>query len=129
MMRRLVFTGEKAAARFEYLHEALMGFGDQKGERSRAVLRQEARLQDALDPVSEPDTEKHVSCDKCGRRANDDARRLREGLNDGNAVVLLKEEDHKLLSDYVDKRPWLPRVARTIVDLQDWLSSADKIEG
>jgi hypothetical protein len=125
MQRRLTFDGEKAAARFAFLYEALLAFGDGKSERSRAIVRQEARILDALEPISVPDPSQMITCEACGRRGNEDARVLCPGTH----TVTLGQEDHELLVRYVDKRPWLPRVARTVVDVQDWLSAAERIEG
>ena len=125
MYRRLEFTGPKAAKRFALCLEAVLDMGDQKGERTRSVLRQEARILDAFDSVSEPDQTQMTSCASCGRLANAEARRLSVIVDHS---IDLSPEDHELLARYVDGRPWLPRIARDVVDVQDWLSAAQRLE-
>lgn len=138
MTRTLSFDGEKGPQRFDLLYEAVLGGGatqTKAGDRSRAILRQEARILEHLETVSDPDASKLASCDACGRQANEDARALkpRMGVAPGTVeepalAIALTEDDHALLVRYVDARPWLPRMARRVVDLQDWLSSAPRQE-
>ena len=52
MTRVLDFSGPRAPKRFQLLWTALMAAGDGKGERSPAVIRKEARLQDVLESIS-----------------------------------------------------------------------------
>jgi len=111
MTRVLDLTGDKAAKRFDLLRTALLSGGDGKGERVRATLRKEARLLDALDAVS------HLTTD------GDPDRRL---LNADVGTLTISQEDFDLLQKYVDTTPWIPRVAREAVDLQDWLSASEK---
>ncbi len=113
MKRVLSFDGVKAEKRFELLRTALLAGGDGKQPRNREIIRSEARLLNALDEVS---IEAQDSVDK-------DKRVLK-----ANAPVLLSQEDFALLSTYVDTTPWAPRVSREVVDLQDWLSAADKVD-
>lgn len=114
MTRRLVFDGDKAARRFELLRFALEGAGDGKGERTRQVIRQEARLFDLFDTISEltdkPD-------DGWTRR-----------LLCPPQSITVAQADHELLVRYTDTALWFPRSARDAVDLQDWLSAADKLD-
>jgi hypothetical protein len=137
MTRTLDFSGEKGPTRFDLLYEAFLGGGatqTKAGDRSRSILRQEARILEQLEKVSEPDASKLASCEACGRQANEDARKLRpipDAIAVGMAVpgiIVLTEDDHALIVKYVDARPWLPRMARRVVDVQDWLSSAPKQE-
>jgi hypothetical protein len=113
MTRVLVFDGVKAAKRFELCRIAVLAGGDGKGERTRDVIRKEARLLDALDAVSTP-----------APTPEDPAAR---------AVVIpqtvsISQDDYQLLEKYLDTCPWLPRTARDAVDVQDWISAAEKIE-
>lgn len=127
MTRTLDFGGDKGAMRFELVYEAVLGGGATQrdpGERSRAIIRQEARILDALETVSEPDPRPAKTCETCGRPANADARQLAPA----GGLITLSEDDHALIVKYVDVRPWLPRMARKVVDVQDWLSSAPKQE-
>lgn len=115
MKRVLTFDGTKAAKRFELCRVAVLAAGDGKGERGRAAIRAEARLLDAFDAVSTPAPKE---------AADQDARALKpEG-----GTVTLSQEDHDVLSKYVDTTPWLPRASRDAVDLQDFLSAAEKVE-
>lgn len=117
MTRTLVFDGAKAPRRFEFCLRAVLGFGDGKGDRTRDTLRKEARILDALDAISEPDLDAVKAGDK-------DARRLKpEG-----GTVTLAQDDFVLLEQDVEKTPWLPRAARDAVDLQEWLSAAERVD-
>lgn len=109
MTRVLDFTGEKGAKRFDLLRTALLNAGDGKGDRTRDRIRKEARLLDALDTVS-------VAADADGRTLN----------LVGDQAVTIGQDDFDLLTQYVDTTPWVPRVARDAVDLQDWLSASEK---
>lgn len=116
MTRVLDFTGPKGAKRFELIRIAVLSAGDGKGERTRETIRKEARLLDALDTVSRELT----------------------GTDDPNARVFdmllelpsitLKQDDFDLLTKYIDTTPWVPRIARDAVDVQDWLSAAEKVD-
>ncbi len=112
MTRVLDLTGEKAAKRFDLLRTALLSGGDGKGERVRATLRKEARLLDALEAVSEP-----------AATETDPERRT---LTAAGGTVTISQEDFDLLQKYVDTTPWIPRVAREAVDVQDWLSASER---
>ena len=125
MQRVLVFDGDKAVKRFAMLRVSLLSGGDGKGERSREILRKEARLLDALDTVSAPVTgERRRRVDDQG---DPEARELKQFV-DGELRVTIAQNDFDLLSSYVDKTPWVPRAARSAVDLQDWLSAAEKLD-
>lgn len=115
MTRVLVFDGPRAAKRFELLRVALFAAGDGKGERTREIVRAEARLLDALDTVSTatPDA------------GDPDARTLIAGAA---PTVAISQPDCDRLTQYVDTTPWTPRTARDAVDLQDWLSAAEKVD-
>jgi hypothetical protein len=116
MTRVLDFTGLKGAKRFELIRLALLSAGDGKGERTRETLRKEARLLDALDTVSRA----------VKSETDPDARQL-DILLDAPTVTIA-QDDFDLLSQYVDKTPWIPRAARDAVDCQDWLSAAAKVD-
>lgn len=124
MKRSLVFDGPKGARRFDLCYEALLGGGDKKGDRARATLRKEARLLDAFESISKPDESKLASCAACQRAANPDARLIGATA----APIVISQEDYELLRQYVDTAPWLPRVARDAVDVQDWLATAPTLE-
>jgi hypothetical protein len=116
-MKRIVkFEGEKAAKRFELARTALLNAGDGKGERNRERVRKEARLMEAFDRISEPvdpanpDGERKLACGISGD------------------TLILSQEDHKLVEEYLSTTPWLPRSARAAVDAQDWWESAEKEE-
>jgi hypothetical protein len=116
MTRVLIFDGPTAAKRFELCHRAVLGFGNGKDERTREVIRKEARILDALDAISEPDREAVKAGDK-------DARQLQAA----GGTVTLAQDDFALLEKDVETTPWLPRVARDVVDVQDWLSACEKV--
>ena len=117
MKRVVVFEGEKAAKRFELCRIAILGAGDAKGPRNRETIRREARLLDAFDAVS--------AADPKADEKDPDARVLKP---EGGSVTI-SQEDHVLLATYLDTTPWMPRIARAVVDAQDWLSAAEKVEG
>lgn len=112
MTRILDFSGPRGPKRFELLRLSLLQAGDSKGERTREIIRKEARLLDALDSIS-----------ALAPTEQDKEARLLSG-----EVISLKQEDFDLLSQYVDKTPWVPRAARDAVDLYDWLSAAKQID-
>lgn len=116
MTRVLDFCGDKGPKRFELIRLAVLSAGDGKGERTREIIRKEARLLDALDTVSRP----------VKSETDPDARQL-DILLDA-LTITLKQDDFELLSQYVDKCPWVPRVSRDAVDVFDWLSASEKVD-
>jgi hypothetical protein len=114
MTRVLDFTGPKGAKRFDLIRVALLSAGDGKGERTRDTIRKEARLLDALDTISRP-------------HANAPDERVLDILLP-TPTITVSQDDFVLLSTYVDKTPWVPRVARDAVDLQDWLSASVQVD-
>lgn len=115
MKRVLDFKGDKGNTRFEFCYMAILGAGDQKGTRDRMTIRKEARLLDALDSISIP---LQIPMPSGSPRA----------LSGPDYILYIQEEDHALLVTYVDSMPWVPKVAREAVDVQDFLSSADRAE-
>lgn len=116
MRRILDFGGVRGSKRFELIRLSLLQAGDSKGERTREIIRKEARLLDALDSISI-------------LAPTDADREFRVLVSDVNPEpILISQEDFELLSSYVDKTPWIPRASRDAVDLYDWLSSAEKVE-
>lgn len=111
MKRVLTFDGPKASKRFELLRIALLSGGDGKQPRTREVLRGEARLLDALDTISV--------------EQGADNRILHPSLPQ---TISIGQDDWVLLSTYADTTLWAPKIAREVVDLQDWLSAADKVD-
>jgi len=114
MTRMLTFDGARAATRFQLLWTALIG-GDGKSDRSPATIRKEARLLTVFDAISEPSP-----------NGNEPDRQLKPG--DAAVQVRLAQEDFDLLQSYTEKTQWNPRVSREVVDLWDWLSTAEKHE-
>lgn len=118
MKRVLTFDGEKASKRFELCRVALLAAGDGKGTRDRETTRKEARLLDAFDSVSVP-----------GGTEQDPDRRILKDVDAGEPLrIELSQDDHTLLTKYLDATPWLPRAARDAVDVQDWADNASKID-
>ncbi len=115
MTRVLDFTGEKGPKRFELIRIAVLSAGDGKGERTREIIRKEARLLDALDTVS-----------RVVPGPDPDARQLDILLD--VVTITLSQDDFLLLEKYVDLCPWVPRVSRDAVDCQTWLSAAEKVD-
>ena len=120
MQRELIFEGNRAAKRFEFCLTAVLSGGNGKEERSRIILRKEARLLDAFDSISTEIVNQENSIAGQGT-----ATRVLSGLSN---TVILQQEDFDLLIHYVDITPWVSRVAREAVDVMDWLSAARKIE-
>lgn len=119
MKRVLTFdpSNPRSGKRFDLCRTAVLNAGDQKGPRDRATIRSEARLQDALDAVSEPWPDAEPNPEGKERRLKADGGQL-----------TLSQEDHTLLTKYLDTTPWLPRAARDAVDVQDFAGAADKVE-
>ena len=112
MKRVLDLTGPRAPLRFQLLWATLTAGGDGKGERTPMIIRKEARLQDTLEPISDP---------KPGNGGPPERTLKPEG-----ATVTLSQEDFDLLVQYSEKTQWNPAASRDVVDLWDWLSTADK---
>lgn len=123
MTRILLFDSPKAALRFEMLRAVMLTGGDGKGERTPVIIRKEARVQKALEAISDP-----VPSDRPQRRASDqeDVRILK---NHGPQTLELAQEDFELLQQYSEKVQWNPRLSCDVVDLWDWLSAADRRDG
>lgn len=117
MKRILVFDGSKGARRFELCRIAIFSAWEGKppSSRTREVIRAEARLLDALDTISVA-----TPTDK-----DEDVRMLNNELSPS---ITVSQSDFDLLSRCADTVPWLPKLAREAVDLQDWLSSAEKLD-
>lgn len=115
MTRVLAFPVDqpRSARRFELCRTAILQAGDGKGPRDRATIRQEARLLDAFDAISAPDPTPDT---------DPAARQLTGGS------ITLSGEDYTLLTKYLDTAPWLPRVARDAVDVQDFVDAAEKVD-
>ena len=114
MTRTVVFDGDRAAKRFELVRTAILNAGDGKAERSRERIRKEARVLDMLDEISEPAIPPKMEGD----------RQLRIGQH----TLTLKQDDHKMVEEYLNLTPWLPRTAQAATDTQDWWETAEKIE-
>jgi hypothetical protein len=114
MKRVVTFNGEKAPKRFELCWIALLNGGDGSGRGNRETTRREARLLDALEGISAPQPEEHFK-DKRVLQAQ-------------GGTITIDQDDHALLSKYLDVMPWAPRAARDAVDVQDWFGSAEKVD-
>jgi len=136
--RALVFdsTDERSAKRFQMIRTAILIAGDRKGTRDRETIRKEARLLDALDTISEPDTHgPGPTCPACGAQLGAVAAAADGGgegepprrLNGGGRLEL-RAEDHALLTKYLDTAPWLPAAARAARDVQDFADGAEKLD-
>jgi hypothetical protein len=88
-----------------------MAGGDGKGERTPVTIRKEARLQDALEPISDPPSNGGPST---------------RTLKPDGATITVSQEDFELLQQYSEKTPWNPAASRDVCDLWDWLSTAEK---
>lgn len=117
MKRVLTFeSARQDQKRFELLYQAILigGASAQPGSRGGIeVLRREARLLDALDGISiaDPDETKGLAGEP-GR------------LVQAEAELVLEQPDFELLKKRVEETPWLPKAARDVVDVIDWLSAA-----
>lgn len=107
----------KCCQRFVMLYTGFIGGGDavwrpQQGQRPRAERAKEARIQRALDGISEL-----VS-------AESDSRKL---LKDGG-VLSLDQEAFVTLEKYLDAAPFQTGVSAQVDDLLNWVSAAEKVE-
>ena len=116
MTRVLEFSGPRAPKRFQLLWTSLLAGGDGKSERTPVAIRKEARLQTLLETISEPVP------------VNGDGTLNMRTLTDpsGSLVIPIPQEDFELLVQYSEKTQWSPHVSKDIVDLWDWLSTAEK---
>jgi len=111
MIRRLVFDDDdKSRQRFKRLYEGLLLGGNDR--KNIETIRREARVLDALDAISEKE-----------QTVQGEQRKLV-----APATLELQQADFALLEQYVNNTAWLPVVSRQIVDLVDWLSTAEKVE-
>jgi hypothetical protein len=79
------------------------------------VLRKEGRVLDALDDISDPN-----DAPDARRLANGDpARTVRDGVE-----LVLSQPEHELLKKRLEEGPWVPAIARHVVDCVDWLGAA-----
>jgi len=112
MTRILDFTGPRAPKRFALCWLALMAGGDGKGERTREIIRKEARLQDAFEAIS--------------TNGEAPSNGLPVRILAADFALPLPQEDFELLDTYVEKAAWTPQASRDVVDLWDWLSASEK---
>ena len=117
MTRVLIFDGPHGPKRFELLHAALTMAGDGKGDRLPATIRKEARLQEALEALSEPNP-----------AAPDGEGRVLKASENGHLRLTVSQEDFDLLQQYTERTAWNPRISRQVCDLWDWMSAAEKKE-
>lgn len=113
-MRIITFkSGEvKSQKRFELLYGAMLLGGQQPGARGGIeVLRREARILDALDAISTPES------------GNEETRSVVI-----DSVLSLQQPDFELLKKRLEEAPWLPKIARNVVDAVDWLGTAAEKE-
>jgi hypothetical protein len=110
MTRILMFTGPRAPKRFELMWAAL-NISDEKSERTPAIIRKEARLQEMLGKIS---------IDKNGGDP------LSNRELEGEPTITLSQEDFDFLFQATEKVKWTPVASRDVVDLWDWLSTAEK---
>jgi hypothetical protein len=122
MTRTLTFDSPKAALRFEMLRAAMLAGGDGKGDRTPIMIRKEARIQKALEAISDP-----VPSGRPQRRVSD-LEEVRVLRNHGPQTLELAQEDFELLQQYSEKVQWNPRVSCEVVELWDWLSAAERVE-
>jgi hypothetical protein len=119
MKRTIEFKDDaKNQKRFELLYGAILvgGAQAQNGQRGGIeVLRREARLLDSLDTISVLNPDRTVP-----KFPNDEPARL---VTSGAAMVIA-QADFELLKKRLEDTPWLPKVARDVVDTVDWLSAA-----
>lgn len=126
MKRTLTFPigQSKNQQRFETLTNALLVVplapnGALQPARGLPILRQEARLQELLDGISEENT------DLLAAKAFDGT--AHRTVRHGTSIDLL-QEDFALLESRAKTIDWQPTLARRVVDVVDWLSTAPTID-
>jgi hypothetical protein len=102
----------KNQKRLELCYAAVV-LGAPQAARGIDVIRREARLLDALDAISTPDTEGALMVNGLPKRSPQ-----------VDAVLTLDQPDWELLRRYVENTPWSPMAARDVVDVVDWLGAA-----
>jgi hypothetical protein len=110
MTRILVLDGPRAPKRFQLMWAAL-NVSDERAERTPAIIRKEARIQDMLEKVS-------------ALKNGGDPISSRE--LEGEPTITLAQEDFDFLLQATEKVKWTPLASRDVVDLWDWLSVAEK---
>lgn len=116
MVRIVTFNGDqtKNQKRFELLYGALLLGGGTGKPRGIEVMRREAKILDLLDSISRPNPEPTAS------KLGDEPARLVAP----NSTISFTICEHTLLKERLEAAPWLPRVAREVVDAVDWLANA-----
>jgi hypothetical protein len=127
MRRRFTFPDSREGRQyFRLVYEALVSRGSQRGDQrqSKDDHRSEARILKALKRISLPLDDLPKPSD------GQPDLRLRQLAcpEDGNAVIELEQPDWKRLCDYVEQTQWAAGLTDLVVDLEDALDAAEKIE-
>jgi hypothetical protein len=103
--RKLVFNGdEESKERFGLLFQGFLTGGNSSTQKGIIVLRQEARILDQLEDISNPTDQVLI-------------RTLKPGL----WTVSFEQPDFELLMNYIEATPWMTVVSRKVINLVDWL--------
>ena len=119
MKRELVFEGDKAQKRFELLYGAVIlvnAASTTQPVRGIEVIRREAKILDYLDSVSLPDPASGTMA------SGEPARAIIPG-----SKITFDQPTFDLLKKRVEDCAWVPKIARDVVDLVDWMSSAREV--
>lgn len=123
MTRRLMFEGPRAQRRFELIWTGFFAGGNfnatperPKPQNDKNTRRQIKRIHDALEAIS-TGTPESLTNQTCQRT-----------IVPNFAVLELQQGDFALLEQYIDRCAWTVQVERDVVDLQDWMDAADKVE-
>lgn len=124
MLRRFTFSPDKTGrTRFRLVFEAFISRGTQKQDQrqSKEDHRSEARILSALKAISEPHPDAPVPTED----ALDTRLRV---LRLGGGTLELEQPDFKRLQEYVESTQWTAGLTDVIVELEDALDSAEKLE-
>lgn len=116
MIRVLTFDDTpRSQKRFELLYGAIL-VGGADGQRKGGIetIRREARILDALDARSVVNDDPKAP----PFPSNEPARLVQTG------ALTLEQADFEILLQRMKDTPWLPKIARDVVDTVDWLTTA-----
>ena len=118
MKRRFTFSNKQE---FRLVYEAFVtrGSSDRDKKQTKEDHRSEAKILKQLKMISEPDGPEPIN-------SNLDLRM--RVLNGFPATIELEQNDYKRLCEYVENTQWSAGLVDVIVELEDALDTAEKIE-
>lgn len=115
MKRVITFSGDE---QFRLIHQGFLLGGNMQEKKGMVALRNEARILDKFDAVSDASLDESGNTNKYP--SGDSVRILKPGVTE----MLLTPDEHHLLLAYVEAVPWSTRISREVVRIFDMINSA-----